>query len=56
MITILWFNGYSILKIYTTFVERFTGLGDFAFNYISPTGSNLHFTEKQNRKKDRLKR
>lgn len=35
-----WFNAYSTIKLFsfsTTFVERFIGLGDFVFNYISPT-------------------
>ena len=40
---IFWFNAYLIIKVFsfsTAFVERFSGLGDFVFNYISPTMDN----------------
>lgn len=35
-----WFNFYSIIKVFsfsTTLWRGFSGLGDFVFNYISPT-------------------
>ena len=32
-------NAYAIIKLSSTFVERFSGLaGDSVFNFISPTG------------------
>lgn len=36
----LWFNAHSITQVFSfssIFVERISGLGDFIFNYISPT-------------------
>ena len=38
-----WISNYSTLKVFSfssTFAEKFSGLGDFVFNYISPIQAN----------------